>query len=174
MCLLARFKKDLSSSSSDKRISPVSTAVYLPPLFPSTSRLIPTLCCTAQSWPALSPATNVYSCFLNPSFFCTVSHSHILFSVLLPLHFWLALLPLNLHPSAPPLFYPSFLSFCLSPSLSLLTPFSLPAFALMCNRVTYLAVPLLSLLIRNYCPDPLPHALTCYFFNGSCMCAALH
>lgn len=55
VCVLARFEKDLASSS-DKRMCPVSTALYLQPPFPSyKSQSIPTLCHTAACVRCSSP-----------------------------------------------------------------------------------------------------------------------
>lgn len=153
VCVLARFEKDLSSSSSsDKRISPVSTAVYLPPLSPCTSRLIPTLCCTAQFWPALSSTTpfilafsvsQPFALFLPLNFFL---QSHILSLFLLSP--WSSLIPPTpslacaLASKSPPFCYIIVLSQFLlpSPSVSASSPvLSSPSlessiFSLLCNR----------------------------------------
>lgn len=148
VCVLARFEKDLSSSSfSDKEISPVSTAVHLLPLFHRVS-INPNVVLHGSALARALPHRSIYSRFLNLSLFCNgfFSYSHILFPLTLILAFSshsLTGLLSCLLPSAPSLFSPifsisllflSFFSFSVSvPLPSPLYPQSL-VFSLLCNR----------------------------------------
>lgn len=75
VCVLARFEKDLSSSSSDKRISPVSTAVYLLPLFHRVS-INPNVMLHSSVLARALSHHSIYSRFLNLSLLCNVFFSY--------------------------------------------------------------------------------------------------